>query len=422
VRAVSTSEGVAAAQAPRQTVGLRRWQLMALLGALSMFAPLSTDMYLPALPSLAHSLHASASAVQLTLTASLVGLAVGQLVVGPLSDAFGRRRPVLLGLVAYTASSAGCALCSDVWTLCAVRLVQGAAGAAGIVVARAIVRDLFDGIEAARFYSRLIIVFGLAPILAPLIGGALLHVTDWRGIFLALAAIGAVLSVAAWRALAETLPPAARHRGGLVATLRTLAVLVRNGPFAGLTVVYGLSFGAIFAYIAGSPFVLENHFGLSPQLFAVVFAVNALALVSASQYGGRIVGRTGTRRLSGIGLSLGTLSGLLLVAGVLAHVGLWLVLPCFFALMGSYGLVSPNLTALAMRPFPRVAGSASALLGLAQFGVGAAVAPLVGVGGTHSAVPTAIVVASMLVLASVTWQVAVIGATSRDEEALGGGD
>src|SRR5579862_2698165 len=143
-------------------MSIARWQLMALLGALSMFAPLSTDMYLPALPSMAHNLHASASAVQLTLTASLAGLGAGQLLAGPLSDAFGRRRPVLLGLVAYTASSIGCALCPDVWSLAAVRLVQGAAGAAGIVVARAIVRDLFEGVEAARFYSRLIIVFGLA--------------------------------------------------------------------------------------------------------------------------------------------------------------------------------------------------------------------------------------------------------------------
>src|ERR1700689_894650 len=148
-----------AAAPPAPALALTRWQLMLLLGALSMFAPLSTDMYLPALPSMAHNLAASASAVQLTLTASLIGLGVGQLLVGPLSDAHGRRRPVLIGLLAYTASSAACALASDVWTLCALRLVQGAAGAAGIVVARAIVRDLFAGIEAARFFSRLVIVF-----------------------------------------------------------------------------------------------------------------------------------------------------------------------------------------------------------------------------------------------------------------------
>ena len=419
---MGSSEGLAVADAaPPSAIPLRRWQLMALLGALSMFAPLSTDMYLPALPSLAHSLHASASAVQLTLTASLIGLAVGQLVIGPLSDAFGRRRPVLLGLIAYTASSLGCALCGDVWSLCAMRLVQGAAGAAGIVVARAIVRDLFDGIEAARFYSRLVIVFGLAPILAPLIGAQLLHVTDWRGIFVALGAIGAVLAAVSWRALAETLAPAARHRGGLTATLRVLTVLVRNGPFAGLLAVYGLSFGAIFAYIAGSPFVLENVFGLSPQLFAVIFAVNAVALVGASQYGGRVVARVGARRLSGVGLYIGTLCSLALLAGVLAHAGLGLVLPCFFALMASYGILSPNLTTLAMTPFPRVAGSASALLGLTQFSVGAAVAPLVGVAGTHSAVPTAVVIATTLTVALGIWRSGVMRAAPRGEEALDGG-
>ena len=186
---------------------MKRWQQICLLGALSMFAPLSTDMYLPALPSMAHDLSASAAAVALTLTASLVGLGAGQLVAGPLSDALGRRRPVLVGLLVYTASSALCALAPDVWTLSALRLVQGAAGAAGIVIARAVVRDLYSGVEAARFFARLMIVIGLAPILAPIIGGQLLHVTDWRGVFLVLAGIGAVLTVFSWRALAETLPP-----------------------------------------------------------------------------------------------------------------------------------------------------------------------------------------------------------------------
>jgi len=399
---VTASETVAAT--PREAaLPLPRWQLMALLGALSMFAPLSTDMYLPALPSLAHSLGASASEVQLTLTASLIGLGGGQLLVGPISDAWGRRRPVLLGLAAYTATSVACALSGDVWTLAAMRLVQGASGAAGIVVARAIVRDLFSGSEAARFFSRLVIVFGLAPIIAPIIGGQLLHVTDWRGIFVVLAAFGAVLGLACWRLLAETLPPAERQKGGVRATVGVLGVLVRDRRFAGLTIVYGLSFGALFAYIAGSPFVLENIFGLSPQLFGVVFSINAAALVTMSQVGVRLLARSGSERLASVGLAIGTAAAVGLLAAVLTGAGLWAVLPCFFVLMGIYGIISPNLTALAMAAHPRVAGSASALMGLVQFGIGAAVAPLVGLAGTHSAIPTATVIAAALGASLAIW-------------------
>jgi DHA1 family bicyclomycin/chloramphenicol resistance-like MFS transporter len=320
---------------------------------------------------------------------------------------------VLLGLIAYTLSSLGCALCNDVWTLSILRLIQGAAGAAGIVVARAIVRDLYEGVEAARLFSRLIVVFGLAPILAPIIGGQLLHITDWRGIFIVLAAIGAVLLAFGWRYLAETLPPQARHRGGITSTMRVLGVLIRNRGFAGLTLIYGLMFGAVFAYIAGSPFIVENIFGFSPQLFGVVFAVNAAALVSVSQLGIRFLTSTGPRRLAEIGLSVMAVVGALLLVGVLTHAGAALVLPCFFVLLGSYGLVSPNLTALAMAPFPRSAGSSSALMGLVQFWTGAAVAPLVGLGGTHDALPTALVI-SISVIASVTiWWVSVSSVAPR---------
>jgi MFS transporter, DHA1 family, multidrug resistance protein len=401
---VQGSSAVEPLAAPQLAQGLKRWQQICLLGALSMFAPLSTDMYLPALPSLAHDLSASPAAVALTLTASLVGLGVGQLVAGSLSDALGRRRPVLVGLLVYTASSALCALAPDVWTLCALRLVQGAAGAAGIVIARAVVRDLYSGIEAAQFFARLMIVIGLAPILAPIIGGQLLHVTDWRGVFLVLAGIGAVLTVFSRRALAETLPPSARQRGGLASMVRVLGVLVRDRRFMGLTLCFGLFFGAVFSYIAGSPFVLEDIFGLSPQLFGVLFAANAVGLVTASQVGGRVVGRYGPQRLLTIGVVSGSASGVGFLVTVLGHGGLAPVLLCFFFLLVSFGLVAPNVTALALAPFPHVAGSASALMGLMQFGIGAAVAPLVGVAGSHSAVPTATVIATMvLAAAAVLW-------------------
>ena len=410
---VQGSSAVEPLTAPQPAPGLKRWQQICLLGALSMFAPLSTDMYLPALPSMAHDLSASAAAVALTLTASLVGLGVGQLVAGSLSDALGRRRPVLVGLLVYTVSSVLCALAPDVWTLCALRLLQGAAGAAGIVIARAVVRDLYSGVEGARFFARLMIVIGLAPILAPIIGGQLLHITDWRGVFLVLAAIGAVLTVFSWRSLPETLAPSARQRGGLASMLSVLGVLLRDRRFMGLTLCFGLFFGAIFAYIAGSPFVLEDIFGISPQLFGVLFASNAVGLVVASQVGGRVVGRYGPQRLLTIGVAAGTATGAGLLLTVLGHGGLAPVLLCFFFLLASFGLVAPNVTALALAPFPHVAGSASALMGLMQFGLGAAVAPLVGVAGSHTALPTAIVIAAMVLAAAVVLWASIWGERTR---------
>ena len=375
---------------------LKPWQQFALLGALSMFAPLSTDMYLPALPSVAHDLGASSAAVALTLTASMLGLGFGQLLAGPLSDTYGRRRPCLIGIGLYTVSSLLCAAAPDVWTLSLLRLLQGAAGAAGIVISRAVVSDLFSGSEAARYFARLMIVMGLAPILAPVIGGQLLHVTDWRGVFVVLAAIGAVLMAASWRGLSETLPPAARQRSGFANTRAVLGVLVRDRRLMALTACYSAGFGAVFAYISGSPFVLEKIFGLSPQLFGVLFGLNAVGLVTTSQIGGRIVTRTGPRRLLHIGVAMSCVVGVGLAVAIFTHAGLAAVEACFFLLISSYGLIGPNATALALTPFPHVAGSASALMGLSQFALGAAVAPLVGIAGQHTAVPLAIVVLAMV--------------------------
>jgi len=397
-----------AVRPPTATLALKPWQQFTLLGALSMFAPLSTDMYLPALPSVAHDLSASAAAVTLTLTTSLIGLGAGQLLAGPLSDAFGRRRPVLVGLAIYTVASVLCALAPDVWTLAVMRLIQGAAGAAGIVISRAVVSDLYSGIAAARYFARLMIVMGLAPILAPVIGGQLLHFTDWRGVFLVLAGIGALLGLVSWRALGETLPPQARGGKGVATMFGVLRMLVRDRRFMGLTVCFAVCFGAVFAYISGSPFVIEDIFGLSPQLFGLLFGLNAVGLVAASQLGGRLVASLGAQRLLTIGVASITAAGTGLMVAVLAHAGLAAVEVCFFAVISSFGLVAPNATALALAPYPHVAGSASALIGLTQFFLGAAVAPLVGVAGNHSAVPTASVILVLVFVA-----VAVLAFTMR---------
>jgi MFS transporter, DHA1 family, multidrug resistance protein len=374
---------------------LSHGRLVLLLGSLSAFGPLSMDMYLPGLPSMARDLSAPAWAAQLTITASMVGLAGGQLVAGPISDALGRRRPLLAGLAAYMAASLLCAMAPTIWLLLLFRVIQGAAGAAGIVIARAIVRDLHTGVAAARTFALLMLVNGLAPILAPLIGGELLHVTDWRGIFVVLAAIGALLLLAAWAMLAETLAPAARHGGGIVATLRIFRGLVGDREYMGYALAMGLAFGAMAAYIGGSPFVLQDIYGVSPQVFSLLFALNAGGIVVASQVGRALVDRLGPRALLNAGVSMSALGGLGVLASVLLDIGLIALLPSFFVLVASIGLVFPNATALALADHPQTAGSASAGLGLSQFAIGALAAPLAGVGGSHTALPMAIVMATL---------------------------
>jgi MFS transporter, DHA1 family, multidrug resistance protein len=370
-------------------------QLVVLLGALSAFGPLSMDMYLPGLPAMARDLSAPAWAAQLTITTSMLGLAGGQLIAGPISDALGRRRPLLAGLAAYLVTSLLCAMAPSIWTLLAFRLFQGAAGAAGIVIARAIVRDLHTGVAAARFFAMLMLVGGLAPVLAPLVGGQLLHVTDWRGIFVVLAGIGAVLLLWAWWMLSETLPAPRRHGGGLVQTLHVFAGLVRDRPFLGYTLSAGLVFAAMATYISGSPFVLQDIHGVSPQLFSLLFALNAGGIMLASQTSRALVGRYGPRTLLTAGVLLGAGGGLGVLVSVLAGLGLAGLLPSLFVTVSSVGMVLPNAAALALADHPRTAGSASALLGLTQFATGALAAPLAGVGGSHTALPMAIVMATL---------------------------
>jgi DHA1 family bicyclomycin/chloramphenicol resistance-like MFS transporter len=372
-----------------------RARVVVILGALSAFGPLSIDMYLPGLPSLGATLDAPAWAVQLTLTACLAGLALGQIVAGPLSDRFGRRRPLIAGVAAYAAASLLCALAPSVFALVVLRLVQGVAGAAGIVIARAIVRDMHSGVAAARFFSLLMLVNGLAPILAPVIGGQILRVTTWRGVFVVLSAIGVALAVAAAAGLRETLAPADRHPGGVGETLVTFRRLLGDRDFVGHALACGLAFGAMFAYISGSPFVLQDIYGASPQLFSVMFAANALGIVAASQANRALLRRADPRALLRGALAAQAGAAVALLAAVTAGAGVWPIVVLLFVVVASVGVVFPNATALALADHPRVAGSASGLLGVLQFIVGAAAAPLVGVGGTGTAVPMATVIAAL---------------------------
>lgn len=386
----STSPADPRAPAPR--LGGRA-RVVLLLGALSAFGPLSIDMYLPGLPALGRTLGAPAWAAQLTLTACLAGLALGQIVTGPLSDRFGRRTPLLAGVGAYAAASALCAVAPSVAVLVVLRFAQGIAGAAGIVIARATVRDMHSGVAAARFFSLLMLVNGLAPILAPVVGGQVLTATSWRGVFVVLAAIGALLFLATLTGLRETLPAERRHPGGVAETVRTFGRLLGDRTFLGYALACGLAFGAMFAYIAGSPFVLQDIYGASPQLFSAMFAGNALGLVAASQANRVLLHRFAPVAILRAALTVQALGAVALLGVVAAGGGVWGIVPLLFVVVASLGLVLPNATALALADHPHVAGSASGLLGVLQFIVGAAVAPLVGVAGTTTALPMALTIA-----------------------------
>lgn len=337
---------------------------------------------------------ASESVIQLTLTACLVGLALGQVIAGPLSDRLGRRRPLLVGVAGYVMASLLCATAPSAPVLVGFRLVQGLAGAAGIVIARAIVRDLYVGSAAARYFSRLILIFGLAPILAPVIGAQLLRFTTWHGIFVTLALVSALLWLGAAVGLPETLPAGRRSGRGLSATLAAFRALLADARFIGYALSAGLAFGAMFAYISGSPFVLQGIYRVSPQTFSLIFATNALGFVIASQVNGSLVGWIPPARLLVAGLITAAAAGIALMLVVLSGgLGLVGMLPPLFFLVSSVGFIVPNATALALSRRPNAAGTGSALLGVIQSGVGAAGAPLVGVAGIRSALPMAGVIA-----------------------------
>ncbi|HEY7124544.1 MAG TPA: Bcr/CflA family multidrug efflux MFS transporter [Ktedonobacterales bacterium] len=379
---------------PGEPKKLRRVQLVFILGALSAFGPLSIDMYLPSLPSLSQEFAASTSETQLTLSACLLGLAAGQIIAGPLSDALGRKRPLLIGLTMYALASLLCTLAPSVFLLVALRFLQGLSGAAGIVIARAIVRDLHSGVALAKFFSVLLLVNGLAPILAPIFGGLLLRFTSWRGVFVTLTIIGALLVLAAATGLSETLPPDRRQTGGLRATLATFRQLLATRAFLGFALSSGLAFAAMFSYISGSPFVLQDLYGVSPQVFSLIFGTNALGIVIAGQINGRLVGRVALLKLLACGLSATATGGVALLLVVSSgSIGLAGILPALFVMVASLGLVLPNATSLALSGQPRIAGSASALVGVLQFSIGAAAAPLVGSFGARTALPMATVIA-----------------------------
>jgi MFS transporter, DHA1 family, multidrug resistance protein len=357
-----------------------------ILGGLSALGPLSTDMYLPALPTISHDLGTTTSQTQLTLSAAILGLSLGQMIAGPISDALGRRWPLFIGIIVYVFTSLLCIIAPSVTILTILRALQGMAGAAGIVIALAIARDLYSGIALARFFSLLMAVQGIAPIIAPVIGSQLLIFTSWHGIFVTMAIIGVGLLLAVSFGIGETLPSERRETGGISATFTAFGDLLTDRRFIGYALSCGLAFAAGITYISGSPFILQNVYGLSPQIFGIIFAINALGLVIMSQISAKLVSRSSPQNLLRWGVTIIAIAGLTLLVVVLSGIGLTGILPLLFVITASLGLIAPNATTLALTN-TRIAGSASALLGVLQFSIGAIAAPLVGLAGTSTAIP-----------------------------------
>ncbi|WP_436837944.1 multidrug effflux MFS transporter [Micromonospora rifamycinica] len=379
--------------------GRQRVRLVLVLGSLLAVGPLTIDMYLPALPAIAADLATTSAAVQLTLTGTLAGLALGQLLIGPLSDAVGRRGPLIAGLALHIVASALCVVAPNIVVLGGLRVVQGLGVAAATVVAMAVLRDLFSGTAFATLLSRLLLVMGAAPILAPTLGGGVLRWTDWRGVFVTLTVLGVLLVVLAVVGLPETLPARRRQRGGVWTTLGLYGSLLRDRVFVGLVLVAGLAMAALFAYVAGSSFVLQERYGLDEQQFGLAFGAGAVGLIGAAQYNVRLLRRHSPQRILVTSLTIGTLAGLSLLAfAATGFGGLPALLVALWAVLASAGLAMPNAPALALSRHGEAAGTASALLGAVQFGVGAVAAPMVGVLG-NGAVAMALVVTGGMVAA-----------------------
>lgn len=375
----------------------QRVRLILVLGTLIAVGPLTIDMYLPALPAIGDDLQTTAAGVQLTLTGTLAGLAVGQLIIGPLSDVWGRRRPLLAGTALHVLASLLCVIAPNIAGLGGLRVVQGFGAAAASVIAMAVVRDLFTGIAFARVLSRLLLVMGVAPVLAPTLGSALLNWTQWRGVFAALAVLGVALFAVTMFGLPETLPPHHRRPARVPDTLRVYGGLLRDRVFVGLVLVAGFAMAALFAYVAGSSFVLQDQYGLDEQQFGIAFGAGAIGMIAATQLNVRLLRRYSPQQILLTSLIAALVCGIVLLGFAVTNVGgLAGVLIPLWAVLAATGFALPNAPALALAGHGEAAGTASALLGAVQFGVGALAAPAVGMLGTGSSAMATVITGGML--------------------------
>lgn len=373
---------------------VQRKRMMALLtiflGMLAAIAPLSTDMYLPALPEMMEDFDVAPSMIQLTLTASMAGMALGQIVAGPVSDEQGRRKPLMIGMLVFAVSSAACVFVKSIYIFLVFRFIQGCSGGAGIVIARAIARDVCKGPALTRFFSMLMLVNGLAPILAPVIGGQILRFSTWEGVFVLLTVIGIVLTICTI-VMTETLSVRRRVEGGVFASLKGFKGLFSQKYFMGHCVMQCFGFAAFFAYISGSSFVFQNIYHVSPQVFSLIFGINGIGLMISGALTGRLAGRVEDWKILRTALYVAVIGSVLLLAGFIIHMPLPAVIVVLFFTVSTLSCMATSSFSLAMQAQGRNAGSASALIGFFSMISGAVMAPVVGIAGSYTAIPMGIV-------------------------------
>ncbi|SFX69695.1 MFS transporter, DHA1 family, bicyclomycin/chloramphenicol resistance protein [Thermoactinomyces sp. DSM 45891] len=369
----------------------QRWKMAIILGGLSAFGALSIDMYLPAFPEIANEFQASPSLVQMSLTLFLIGMCVGQLFLGPLSDMIGRRKPLLIGLLSYGIVSLLCIWSPSIWMFLLLRFFQGLTASAGLVISRAVVRDLYVGTELTRFFSLLALVNGLAPIIAPIMGAQLLGFAPWQGVFIVLSIIGlAMFGIVAF-GLPDTLPDENRAQSGVRPAMLSYSRILRDRTFMGYAICQGLVFASMFAYISGSSFIVQNIYHGTATTFSVIFAINGIGIMLASQVTGRLAGRFSERTLFKTGLIMSASGGGLLFIAFLNQAPLYVILIPLFFVVSSVGVVATAGFSLAMESQGKSAGSAAAVLGVISLALGGIVAPFVGIAGEYTVVPLGII-------------------------------
>ena len=363
--------------------------LILFLGTLSAFGPFVTDLYLPALPTMTSFFNASTSTIQLTLTGSMVGLALGQLLIGPISDKYGRKNPLIISLVIYLISTLAIIIFPNVYAMITLRFIQGVSSAGAVVISRAISTDLYHGRELAAFFALLMAVNGLAPIFSPILGSLLLQLTDWRGIFVTLAVIGIILLVVSFK-FHESLESNKRLNLPITKTYYSIILVAKNKLFFSLVIIQGFALAAMFAYIAASPFILQTHYNLTPLMYSLYFGLNGFAIVLGSKSAGNFKEKNSIK----LGLSL------MLAVSIYLAIVLTLTLPFLFIEAGflllGLGFILPAGSAIAMSLERERAGSASAFFGFVPFFLGGVVSPLVGIGNIFHSSAIAIVICSVI--------------------------
>lgn len=362
------------------------------LAAFTALGPFTFDMYLPSFPNIMAFYETNASLVQISLTACLLGVGVGQIFMGALSDVHGRRKPLFIAMLVYALVSFGCAFAPNIGVFIALRFIQGFAASAGMVIARAIVRDLFSGVELTKFFSLLTMIGNAAPLIAPIAGSIVMTYSSWTGVFIFLGMLGIYLTVITTWKIQESLPLEKRVSSSFIDLFKTFKTLLHNRVFIGYALTQGMLMAGIFSYISGASFIYQNIYQISPQVFATLFAVNGIALILGAQTVRRLAGRVPERSILIIGLALACIASTALLLVVILQGSVVMFIISLFFFVGSTGLVSPVTFMLAMESQGHVAGSAASILGVTPFLLGSIASPFVGIAGENSALPFGIII------------------------------